>query len=498
MSKMMILGAGVRSKLMSENSSVATGVKTTSAEFATAMADIDFYRESAFRAVKEEMKTMVTIFQEHRTLHDVDTQFEIYREGIRDFFGVALDALIKFFEGMHIAVQKGIAYFVSDEGIMKKYNALEEKMAKSFQTIKNSSRNGVEHLAESLANSKIKWKALKVQLPSYADNPEVPLPLSKLLAMAFHLIDVNTLLGYDINTKTFVNEGQSDFAAILKDDFLSGGLSMTLDFGQKYEGSTVAKLVALSSIFKSTVSGDLLGSDHSATDNSEANLVQAKALMEQFVKFDNLQGAIFQAVARDYTTLNRTGHTSAKAILDTSFLNMINKAKPITFAPKTAKPLAEFIFNSIGPVSDTFESGRGHGKTIQGLLAHLKDKKKANLFLELAAQAKAWKKSFNTAKKANKAEYKGDEASKTQAAKNIDSLSYVMNKYVAVMNNVVKTYTSTLIDTRAGIHKVIKDYNDYVDTIDKFLNQAELEPSASNGFGDELKKKSANLRGATE
>ena len=130
MSKMMILGAGVRSKLMSENSSVATGVKTTSAEFATAMADIDFYRESAFRAVKEEMKTMVTIFQEHRTLHDVDTQFEIYREGIRDFFGVALDALIKFFEGMHIAVQKGIAYFVSDEGIMKKYNALEEKMTK--------------------------------------------------------------------------------------------------------------------------------------------------------------------------------------------------------------------------------------------------------------------------------------------------------------------------------------------------------------------------------
>ena len=502
MSKMMILGAGVRAKLMSNNSAVATGVKTTTSEFATAMADIDFYRESAFRAVKEEMKTMVTIFHEHSKLNDIDTQFELYREGIRDFVGVAIDALIKFFEGMHIAIQKGVAYFISDEGIMKKYNALEEKMTKTFETIKNSSRNSESHLAESLSNSKIKWKSLTVKLPTYADNPEVPLPISHLLDMALNLVDVNTLLGYDINTKRFVNvdaDGnlKTDFAAILKDDFLTGGLSMTLDFGQKYEGSTIAKLVALSSIFKSTVSGDLVGSEHDAMDKSEANLVQAKSLTEQFIKFDNLQGAIFQAVAREYTTLNRTGHTTAKALLDTSFLNMINKSKPVTFAPKTAMPLAQFIFNTIGPVSENYESGRGHGKSIQELLAHLKDKKKANLFLELATQAKSWKKSFNTAKKANKKEYKGDDSTKTQAAKNIDSLSYVMNKYVAVMNNVVKTYTSTLIDTRAGIHKVIKDYNDYVDTIDKLLNQAELDPSASVGTGYELQKSKDRLRRGT-
>ena len=118
--KKLILGAGLRHKLLKENS-VSTGVSVTSAEFATAIADIDYYRESSFRAVKDELKMMTNIFKEHRSLENVYQSFELYREGIRDWFGVAIDTLIKFFEGLHMAMQKGMAFFISDEGIMKKY-----------------------------------------------------------------------------------------------------------------------------------------------------------------------------------------------------------------------------------------------------------------------------------------------------------------------------------------------------------------------------------------
>lgn len=486
--KKIILGAGLRHKLLKENS-ISTGITVTSAEFATAMADIDYYRESSFRAVKDELKIMTSIFKENRSLTNVDQSFELYREGIRDWFGVALDALIKFFEGMHMAMQKGMAFFVSDEGIMKKYNALEEKMQKVFDKMASSSAHSEEALAVVLQNSKIKWNKLTVKLPTEIDNPEVPMPMGKILSIALELISVETLLSYDINTKTFVKVPEG-YANVLRQDFMSkNGNDVMLNFGSTYEGSTVAKLTALTYLFKNTVSGDLTGSEHEATDNSNENLVKAKALTEQFVKVGNLQGDIFQAVARKYTNLSRTGHTTPKPLMDTSLLNLVDKAKPITFAPKTAMALSKFIYNTISrPMSDREgnniaygDAGREQGPTIQALLANIKDAKKSNVFLELATTAKAWKKTFTTSRNANRKEYKGAEADKTEAAKNIDSITYVMKKYVAVMNSVVKTYSSTLIDTRVALNKVMNDYTKYIEVIDKLIDQAEVPPSNATG-----------------
>lgn len=491
--KKIILGAGLRHKLLKE-SRVSTGVTVTSAEFVTAMADIDYYRESAFRAVKDELKIMTSIFKEHRSLSNVDQSFEIYREGISDWFGVALDALIKFFEGMHMAMQRGMAFFISDEGIMKKYNALEDRMKVVFDKMANSSEHSEEGLAKVLQNSKIKWNKLTVKLPTEIDDPEVPMPMGKILSIALELISVETLLSYDINTKTFVKVPEG-YANKLRDDFMPKvGSGPILSFGiNAYEGSTIAKLTALASIFKNTVSGDLAGSENDATDNSKENLVKAKALTEQFIKVDNLQGDIFQAVARKYTNLSRTGHTSAKAIMDTSLLNLVNKAKPVTFAPKTAMALSKFIYNTIskpivardddGKYDKTFyeDGGREQGQAIQALLASIKDSKKTNVFLELATMAKSWKKTFMTSRKSNRSEYRGKEVDKTEAAKNIDSITYVMKKYVSVMNNIVKTYSSTLIDTRVALNKVMADYTKYIEVIDKLIDQAEVPPTRATG-----------------
>lgn len=478
--KKLILGAGLSHKLLKE-SKVSTGVNVTTSEFATAIADMDYYRESAFRAVNDELKIVTTVFREHRSLENVNQSFELYREGMRDWFGVALDALIKFFEGMHIASQKAMAFFISDEGILKKYNNVEEKMKKVFDKMADSSEHSEAGLAKVLQNSKIKWKSLKVQLPMELNNPDVPMPLGKIFSIALELIDVESLLSYDINTKQF-NKVSGGYAEALKSDFLSKDGAI-MNFGANYKGSTVAKLTALAYIFKNTVSGELIGSENEATDNSKENLVQAKALTEQFVKVGDLQGGIFQAVARKYTNLSRTGHTSDKAILDTSLLNLVNKAKPMVFAPKTAGALSKFIYNTISkPIQDgdkTYyeDGGREQGPTIKALLAAIRDSRKSNVFLEMATQAKAWKKTFLTARKANKAEYRGSESEKTEAAKNIDSTTYVMKKYVAVMNSVVKTYTSTLIDTRVALNKVIDGYDRYVTTIDKLIDQAEVPPS---------------------
>ena len=482
--KKLILGAGLQHKLLKEGR-VSTGITVTSAEFATAMADIDYYRESAFRAVTDEFKIMTSIFKENRSLENVEQSFGLYKEGIRDWFGVALDALIKFFEGMHMAMQKGMAFFASDEGIMKKYTALEDKMKVVADKLSNSSENSEEGLAKVLSASKIKWNKLTVKLPSEIDAPEVPMQIGKILAMALELVDVETLLSYDINSKSFVTV-EGGYAGALKSDFMSAnGNDVMLNFGTKYEGSTVAKLTALAYLFKSTVTGDLLGSDHEAMDNSIDNLVKAKALTEQFIKVGgDLQGGIFQAVARKYTHLSRTGHTSAKAIMDTSLLNLVDKAKPITFAPKTSLALAKFVYNTIsrpierqdGTISDEY-GGRDQGKVIGALLAKIKDSKKSNVFLDMATQTKAWKKTFMTSRKSNKAEYKGKDTDKSEAAKNIDSITYVMKKYVAVMNSIVKTYSSTLIDTRVALNKVMNDYGRYVEIIDKLIDQAELPPS---------------------
>ena len=480
--KKLILGAGLRHKLLKENS-VSTGVSVTSAEFATAIADIDYYRESSFRAVKDELKMMTNIFKEHRSLENVYQSFELYREGIRDWFGVAIDALIKFFEGLHMAMQKGMAFFISDEGIMKKYNAIEDKMHKIYDTLANSSEHSEEGLAKVLQNSKIKWNKLAVKLPTEINNPDVPMPIGKILSMALELISVETLLSYDINTKTFIKV-EEGYANILRSDFMSkDGNNAMVNFGTNYKGSTVAKLTALSYIFKNTVSGDLIGSENEASDNSKENLVTAKALTEQFIKVGDLQGGIFQAVARKYTNLSRTGHTSDKAILDTSLLNLVDKAKTVVFAPKTSLALSKFIYNTVskpieaGDVTYYEDGGREQGPTIKALLAMIKASKKSNVFLEMATQAKAWKKTFMTARKANKAEYKGKEADKTEAAKNIDSLTYVMNKYVSVMNSVVKTYSATLIDTRVALNKVIGSYERYLEVIEKLISDAELPPS---------------------
>lgn len=485
--KKLILGAGLQHKLLKEGR-VSTGITVTSAEFATAMADIDYYRESAFRAVTDEFKIMTSIFKENRSLENVEQSFGLYKEGIRDWFGVALDALIKFFEGMHMAMQKGMAFFVSDEGIMKKYTALEDKMKVVADKLSNSSENSEEGLAKVLSASKIKWNKLTVKLPSEIDAPEVPMQIGKILAMALELVDVETLLSYDINTKSFTNE-KGGYANKLKDDFMGKidnfGSMLTFGSDNHYEGSTVAKLTALAYLFKNTVTGDLLGSENEATDNSKENLVKAKALTEQFIKVGgDLQGGIFQAVARKYTHLSRTGHTSAKAIMDTSLLNLVDKAKPITFTPKTSLALAKFVYNTIsrpierqdGTISDEF-GGRDQGKVIGALLAKIKDSKKSNVFLDMATQAKAWKKTFMTSRKSNKAEYKGKDTDKSEAAKNIDSITYVMKKYVAVMNGIVKTYSSTLIDTRVALNKVMNDYGRYVEIIDKLIDQAELPPS---------------------
>lgn len=482
--KKLILGAGLRHKLLKENR-VSTGINVTSAEFATAIADIDYYRESSFRAVKDELKMMTSIFKEHRSLENVDQSFELYREGIRDWFGVALDALIKFFEGLHIAMQKGMAFFVSDEGIMKKYNALEDKMHKIHEIMANSSEHSEAGLAKVLQNSKIKWNKLAVKLPTELNNPDVPMPIGKILSIALELISVETLLSYDINTKTFVKV-DNGYANILREDFMAkDGNNAMMNFGTHYKGSTVAKLTSLAYVFKNTVSGDLIGSENEATDNSKENLVAAKALTEQFVKVGDLQGGIFQAVARKYTNLGRTGHTSEKAIMDTSLLNLVDKAKTVVFAPKTAMALSKFIYNTISkPIEDgdvTYyeDGGREQGPTIKALLAMIKESKKSNVFLEMATQAKAWKKTFMTARKANKSEYRGKDSDKTEAAKNIDSLTYVMNKYVAVMNSVVKTYSATLIDTRVALNKVINNYERYVEVIEKLITDAEVPPSMS-------------------
>ena len=149
---------------------------------------------------------MTNIFKEHRSLENVYQSFELYREGIRDWFGVAIDALIKFFEGLHMAMQKGMAFFISDEGIMKKYNAIEGKMHKIYDTLANSSEHSEEGLAKVLQNSKIKWNKLAVKLPTEINNPDVPMPIGKILSMALELISVETLLSYDINTKTFIKD----------------------------------------------------------------------------------------------------------------------------------------------------------------------------------------------------------------------------------------------------------------------------------------------------
>ena len=482
--KKLILGAGLQHKLLKEGR-VSTGITVTSAEFATAMADIDYYRESAFRAVKDEFKIMTSIFKENRSLENVEQSFGLYREGIRDWFGVALDALIKFFEGMHIAMQKGMAFFASDEGIMKKYTALEDKMKIIADKLSASSENSEEGLAKVFTNSKIKWNKITVKLPTEIDDDKVPMRLGKLLAMALELVDVETLLSYDINTKSFVTVN-GGYTEALKSDFMSSnGNDVMLNFGTKYEGSTVAKLTALAYLFKNTVTGDLLGSENEATDNSKENLVKAKALTEQFIKVGgDLQGKIFQAVARNYTHLSRKGHTSTKEIMDTSLLNLVNKAKPVTFAPNTAMALATFVYNTIsrpierndGSVSDEY-AGRDQGEVIKALLAKIKDSKKSNVFLEMATQAKAWKKTFLTARKANRAEYRGKDTDKSEAAKNIDSITYVMKKYVAVMNSIVKTYSSTLIDTRVALNQTMDGYGRYVEIINKLIDQAELPPS---------------------
>ena len=482
--KKLILGAGLQHKLLKEGR-VSTGITVTSAEFATAMADIDYYRESAFRAVSDEFKIMTSIFKENRSLENVEQSFALYREGIKDWFGVALDALIKFFEGMHMAMQKGMAFFASDEGIMKKYTALEDKMKVIADKLSASSENSEEGLAKVLAASKIKWNKITVKLPTEIDDDKVPMRLGKLLAMALELVDVETLLSYDINTKSFVTV-EGGYTESLKADFVSNGNDTMLNFGTRYEGSTVAKLTALAYLFKNTVTGDLLGSENEATDNSNDNLVKAKALTEQFIKVGgDLQGKIFQAVARNYTHLSRTGHTSTKEIMDTSLLNLVNKAKPVTFAPNTAMALATFVYNTISkPNGDHDEyAGRDQGKVISALLAKIKDSKKSNVFLEMATQAKAWKKTFMTARKANKAEYRGkDVTNKSEADKNIDSITYVMKKYVAVMNGVVKTYSSTLIDTRVALNQVMEGYGRYVAIIDKLIDQAELPPSMSQNM----------------
>ncbi len=163
--------------------------------------------------------------------------------------------------------------------------------------------------------------------------------------------------------------------------------------------------------------------------------------------------------------------------------NFILESKPITFTPKTALALSKFVYNTISKpierkdgVTDEY-GGKGQGEVITALLSKIKDSKKSNVFLEMATQAKAWKKTFLTSRKANKAEYKGKETDKSEAAKNIDSITYVMKKYVAVMNGIVKTYSSTLIDTRVALNKVMNDYGRYVEIIDKLIDQAELPPS---------------------
>ena len=79
--KKLILGAGLSHKLLKE-SKVSTGVNVTTSEFATAIADMDYYRESAFRAVNDELKIVTTIFKEHRSLENVNQSFELYREAV--------------------------------------------------------------------------------------------------------------------------------------------------------------------------------------------------------------------------------------------------------------------------------------------------------------------------------------------------------------------------------------------------------------------------------
>ena len=102
--------------------------------------------------------------------------------------------------------------------------------------------------------------------------------------------------------------------------------------------------------------------------------------------------------------------------------------------------------------------GKGAEDEMSRFLAKYKAnaKTKTSVFYEMSKQAKEWRKAFATANKAAKLEKGSDEKANSTVIANL------LKSYVAAMNDMSKTFTDLVRDSRDGALLAVKTYNEAI------------------------------------
>ena len=392
-----------------------TGIGTTIGDCNRAIVEATYYREGAVASIDTTIKTSNVLFRESRG----QNLGKLYREGVKEMINTIITAITKIFDAIVLVIQKGSSFFVSEAGLIRDYKSLQlrqDQLAKVFQ------EKGGEFKKTSFA-----IKAGEKSIYSVGD----------LLGHASNLANPDLFVSFDITEKKFVGEGEVPNTAEGLKALVSGG-GATL--ANESKARTVAALASYVIKFKEYTTG--------AVDETEKEwLKNAAELSKTYASKGIAVADVFAAYAAEHGLTARAAHKNGEA--RGGFGSWMTQLSKVEIDP-AKMPEAQATINAL--------IGKGAEDEMSRFLAKYKAnaKTKTSVFYEMSKQAKEWRKAFATANKAAKLEKGSDEKANSTVIANL------LKSYVAAMNDMSKTFTDLVRDSRDGALLAVKTYNEAI------------------------------------
>ncbi len=390
-----------------------TGIGTTIGDCNRAIVEATYYREGAVASIDTTIKTSNVIFRESRG----QNLGKLYREGVKEMINTIITAITKIFDAIVLVIQKGSSFFVSEAGLIREYKSLQlrqDQLAKVFQeggTFKKTS---------------FAIKAGEKSIFSVGD----------LLGHASNLANPDLFVSFDITEKKFVGEGEVPNTAEGLKALVNGGSTLA----NEAKARTVAALASYVIKFKEYTTG--------AIDEADKEwLKNAAELSKTYASKGIAVADVFAAYAAEHGLTARAAHKNGEA--RGGFGSWMTQLSKVEIDP-AKMPEATATINAL--------VGKGTEDEMSKFLAKYKAnaKTKTSVFYEMSKQAKEWRKAFATANKAAKLEKGSDEKANSTVIANL------LKSYVAAMNDMSKTFTDLVRDSRDGALLAVKTYNEAI------------------------------------
>ena len=392
-----------------------TGVGTTIGDCNRAIVEATYYREGAIAAIDTTIKTSNVLFRESKG----QNLSRLYREGVKEMVNAIITAITKIFDAIVLVIQKGSSFFVSEAGLIREYKSLQmrqDQLAQVFQdkgtTFKKTS------FAVKAAENKI-------------------FPVGDLLGHASNLANPDLFVSFDIATKAFVGEGEVPTTAEGLKSLVEGkGGQLANEVGAKTVAALASYVMKFKEYTTGAVSEDEAGWLKNASDLSKLYASKGIAVADVFAAYAKTKGLTERGALKNGEARGGFG----------SWMTQLSK---VEIDPAKA-PEAQATINAL--------IGKGAEDEMTKFLAKYKanSKTKTSVFYEMAQQAKAWKKAYATASKEANIEKGSEEKTNSTVIANL------LKSYVAAMNDMSKTFTDLVRDSRDGALLAVKTYNDAI------------------------------------